>query len=60
MVMSYVTTDQKTTVAQLALEAELTQSDLVRLLLVTATLEDVERLKGHPAYLAMLLEEETR
>ena len=38
----------------------MTTSDLVRLLLVTATPEDVERLKQHPAYLSMLLEEEQR
>jgi hypothetical protein len=60
VVMSYVTTEQKDKAARLARAAEMTQSDLVRLFLVTATPEDVERLKAHPDYLALIMEESIR
>ncbi len=38
----------------------MTESDLVRLFFVTATAEDVERLKSHPTYLALMMEESSR
>lgn len=60
VVMAYVTAEQKETAARLARAARLTQSDLVRLFIVTATVEDVERLKNHPDYLALMMEESTR
>ncbi len=56
----YLTTEQKDVAARLARAVGMTHSDLLRLFLVTATVEDVERLKNHPAYLAVLMEEATR
>ena len=60
VVMCYLTADQKDATAHLARAVDMTQSDLLRLFLVTATIEDVERLKVHPSHLAILMEEATR
>lgn len=60
VVMAYVTAEQKETAARLARAAGLTQSDLVRLFIVASAIEDVERLKNHPDYLALMMEESTR
>jgi hypothetical protein len=56
----YLTAEQKAEAVCLADAVDMTHSDLLRLFLVTATIEDVERLKNHPAYLAVLMEEATR
>lgn len=60
VVMAYLTAEHKDKAAHLAGAAGLTQSDLVRLFIVTATVEDVERLLNHPDYLALMMEESTR
>ncbi len=60
VVLSYLTPEQKAAAAALGRAVDLTQSDLVRLLLVTSTPESVEQLKRHPAHLAILEEEATR
>lgn len=60
VVMAYLTAEQKETAARLARAVGLTQSDLVRLLLLTSTVEDLERRKNHPDYLALMMEESTR
>lgn len=60
VVTGYVTAEHKEKAARLASAAEMTQSDLVRLFIVTATPEDVERLKNHPDHLALMMEEATR
>ena len=46
LVQSYVTETEKQAVRDLARTAEMTESDLVRLLLATATADGVERLKS--------------
>lgn len=60
ILISYLTAEQKAGVVRLADATGLTQSDLVRLLVVTATVDVVERAKRHPAYLAILEEESIR
>lgn len=59
-VRGYFTPEQKADAARLARAVGMTESDLTRLFYVTATAEDVERLKSHPAYLALLMEESSR
>jgi len=56
----YLTHAQKDEALALAATVGMTLSDIIRLFLVTATPEDIERLKNHPAYLSMLLEEGQR
>lgn len=53
VIRCYVTRDQKAVVAALARDVAMSESDLVRLFLVTADARSVERLRHHPDYLIM-------
>jgi hypothetical protein len=59
-VRGYFTPEQKADATRLAQAVGMTESDLTRLFYVTASPDDVERLKTHPAYLALLMEESSR